>query len=215
LRAITLVCCYANYFCGFRIDSLSVLPSYITGPDATRILSICPSLQKAIKSSKAVVFGESCVFSNVFIKGIFYRLEKDMDSFGIGHSVGQGRPVNMNLGSEHKTGSGQYSDTKDLGDNDASSTGVSSDRGSKKKRGKGTGSAKGGSLEKDDDNEESIPVKGKKAHRKNKDVGSSGDVKHGGKKASEKMKESTNIFPDELIEQKVLAVAPELEELGG
>jgi len=111
-----------------------------------------------------------------------------MDSFGIGHSVGQGRPVNMNLGSEHKTGSGQYSDTKDLGDNDASSTGVSSDRGSKKKRGKGTGSAKGGSLEKDDDNEESIPVKGKKAHRKNKDAGSSGDVKHGGKKASEKMR---------------------------
>ncbi|XP_039798994.1 E3 UFM1-protein ligase 1 homolog isoform X7 [Panicum virgatum] len=53
---------------GHWIDSLSVLPSYITGPDATRILSICPSLQKAIKSSKAVLFGESCVFSNVFIK---------------------------------------------------------------------------------------------------------------------------------------------------
>jgi hypothetical protein len=49
LSAITLFCCYANNFCGFRIDSLSVLPSYITGPDATRILSICPSLQKAIK----------------------------------------------------------------------------------------------------------------------------------------------------------------------
>jgi len=201
---------------GHWIDSLSVLPSYISGPDATKILSICPSLQKAIKSSKAVVFGESCVFSNIFIKGIFDRLEKDMDSFGIRHSVGQGRPVNANLGSEHKTGSGQYSDTRDLGDNDTSSTGVSSDRGSKKKRGKGTGSTKGGSLEKDDDNEESVPVKGKKSHRKNKDAGASGDVKHGGKKASEKMKEeSTNIFPDELIEQKVLAVAPELEELGG
>ncbi|XP_066361700.1 E3 UFM1-protein ligase 1 homolog isoform X2 [Miscanthus floridulus] len=201
---------------GHWIDSLSVLPSYISGPDATKILSICPSLQKAIKSSKAVVFGESCVFSNMFIKGIFDRLEKDTDSFGIRHSVGQGRPVNANLGSEHKTGSGQYSDTKDLGDNDTSSTGVSSDRGSKKKRGKGTGSTKGGSLEKDDDNEESIPVKGKKSHRKNKDAGASGDIKHGCKKASEKMKEeSTNIFTDELIEQKVLAVAPELEELGG
>ncbi|KAF8666865.1 hypothetical protein HU200_053385 [Digitaria exilis] len=201
---------------GQWIDSLSVLPSYITGPDATKILSICPSLQKAIKSSKAVVFGESCVFSSVFIKGIFDRLEKDMDSFGIRHSVGQGRPVNMNLGSEHKTGSGQYWDTKDLDDNETSSTGVSSDRGSKKKRGKGTGSTKGGSLEKDDDNEESIPVKGKKAHRKNKDAGSSGDVKHGGKKAPEKKKdESSNIFPDELIEQKVLAVVPELEELSG
>lgn len=141
-----------------------------------------------------------------------------MDSFGIKHSVGhiQGKPMNMNLGSEHGTGSGQYSDTKDVGDNDTSSTGVSSDRGSKKKRGKGTGSNKGGALEKDDDNEENIPAKGKKAHRKNKDAGSSGDVKHSGKKASEKMKEeNTNIFPDELIEQKVLAVAPELEELGG
>jgi hypothetical protein len=149
-------------------------------------------------------------------QSIFDRLEKDMDSFGIRHSVGQGRPLNANLGSEHKTGCGQYSDTKDLGDNDTSSTGVSSDRGSKKKRGKGTGSTKGGSLEKDDDNEESIPIKGKKSHRKNKDAGASGDVKHGGKKASEKIKEeSTNIFPDELIEQKVLAAAPELEELGG
>jgi len=88
--------------------------------------------------------------------------------------------------------------------------------GQRRKGGKGTGSTKGGSLEKDDDNEESIPVKGKKSHRKNKDAGASGDIKHGCKKASEKMKEeSTNIFPDELIEQKVLAVAPELEELGG
>ncbi|KAJ1261325.1 hypothetical protein BS78_09G020700 [Paspalum vaginatum] len=201
---------------GHWIDSLSVLPSYISGSDATKILSICPSLQKAIKSSKAVLFGESCVFSIVFIKGIFDRLEKDMDSFGIRHSVGQGKPVNMNVGSEHKTGSGQHSGTKDLADNDTSSTSVSSDRATKKKRGKGTGSTKGGSLEKDDDNEESIPVKGKKSNRKNKDTGSSGDVKHGGKKASEKMKEdSANIFPDELIEQKILAVAPELEELAG
>uniref|UniRef100_A0A0D9WC36 E3 UFM1-protein ligase 1 homolog n=1 Tax=Leersia perrieri TaxID=77586 RepID=A0A0D9WC36_9ORYZ len=201
---------------GQWIDALSVLPSYITGPDATKILSLCPSLQKAVKSSKAVVFGESCVFSNAFIKGIFDLLEKEMDSFGIKHSAGQGKPLNVIPSSEHKIGSGQFSESKDLGDNDTSSTGASSDRGPKKKRGKGSGSAKGVTLEKDDDYEESIPVKGKKAHRKNKDAGSSGDAKHGGKKASEKTKEeNTNIFPDELIEQKVLTVAPELEELGG
>ncbi|KAF6993216.1 hypothetical protein CFC21_010139 [Triticum aestivum] len=200
---------------GQWIDSLSILPSYISGPDATKILSLCPSFQKAAKSSKAVLFGGSCVFSNVFIKGIFDQLEKEIDSFGIKHSAGQGTPVNMNSSSEHRAGSVQYSDTKDFGDNDASSTGASSDRGPKKKRGKATGSAKGGAVEKDDD-EEIIPVKGKKAHRKNKDIGSSGDAKRGGKKAPEKPKEeNTNIFPDELIEQKVLAVAPELEELGG
>ncbi|GJN07978.1 hypothetical protein PR202_ga25859 [Eleusine coracana subsp. coracana] len=145
---------------GHWIDSLSVLPSYISGPDATKILSLCQSLQRAVKSSKAVVFGESCVFSSVFIKNIFDRLEKEMDSFGIKYSVGQGKPMNVNVGSEQRTGSG--SDTKDLGDNDASSTGVLSDRGSKKKRGKGAGSNKGGALLKDDDNDESIPVKGKK-----------------------------------------------------
>uniref|UniRef100_A0ACD5ZQH3 Uncharacterized protein n=1 Tax=Avena sativa TaxID=4498 RepID=A0ACD5ZQH3_AVESA len=195
---------------GQWIDSLSVLPSYISGPDATKILSLCPSFQKAAKSSKAVLFGESCVFSNVFIKGIFDRLEKEIDSFGIRHIAGQGTPMNMNLST-----SAQYSDTKDIGDNDTSST-VSSDRGPKKKRGKASGSAKGGSLEKDDDSEEIIPVKGKKSHRKNKDAGSSGDAKRGSKKASEKPKEeNTNIFPDELIQQKVLAVAPELEELAG
>ncbi|XP_040380385.1 E3 UFM1-protein ligase 1 homolog isoform X2 [Oryza brachyantha] len=198
------------------IDALSVLPSYITGPDATKILSLCPSLQKAIKSSKAVVFGESCVFSNAFIKGIFDRLEKQIDSFGIKHSAGQEKLLNPTPSSEHRIGSGQFSDVKDLGDNDASSTGASSDRGPKKKRGKVSGSTKGITLEKDDENDESIPIKGKKAHRKNKDAGSSGDAKHGGKKASEKTKEeNTNIFPCELIEQKVLTVAPELEELGG
>ncbi|KAL6598610.1 hypothetical protein ACP70R_046309 [Stipagrostis hirtigluma subsp. patula] len=186
---------------GHWIDSLSVLPSYISGPDAT-------------KSSKAVVFGESCVFSNIFIKGIFDRLEKEMDSFSVKQSIGQGKPINMNQGSEHRTGSGL--DTKDHGDNDTSSASVSADKGTKKKRGKVTGSAKGGAFEKDDDNEESVPAKGRKAHRKNKDVGSSADVKHGGKKTSEKMKEeNTNIFCDELIEKKILAVVPELEELGG
>jgi E3 UFM1-protein ligase 1 len=136
-----------------------------------------------------------------------------MDSFGIKHNVGQGKPVNIIVAGEQRTESGL--DTKYLGDNDTSNTGASSDRGSKKKKGKGSGSVKGGWLEKDDRNEESIPVKGKKGHKKNKDAGPSGDVKHG-KKSSEKMKEkSTNIFPNELIEQKVLAVAPELEELGG
>ncbi|XP_047095746.1 E3 UFM1-protein ligase 1 homolog isoform X1 [Lolium rigidum] len=199
---------------GQWIDSLSVLPSYISGPDATKILSLCPSFQKAAKSSKAVIFGESCVFSNVFIKSIFDRLEKEIDSFGIRHIADQGNPMNMNSST-----SAQYSNTKDIGDNDTSSTtsaGVSADRGPKKKRGKVAGSAKGGSLEKDDDSEEIIPVKGKKSHRKNKDAGSSGDAKRGGKKTSEKPKEeNTNIFPDELIQQKVLAVAPELEELSG
>ncbi|KAM0911298.1 hypothetical protein ACQ4PT_013564 [Festuca glaucescens] len=190
---------------GQWIDSLSVLPSYISGPDATKILSLCPSFQKAAKSSKAVLFGESCVFSNVFIKSIFDRLEKEIDSFGIRHIADQGNPMNMNSST-----SAQYSNTKDIGDNDTS------DRGPKKKRGKVAGYAKGGSLEKDDDSEEIIPAKGKKSHRKNKDAGSSGDAKRGGKKTSEKPKEeNTNIFPDELIQQKVLAVAPELEELAG
>ncbi|KAL5230592.1 hypothetical protein ABZP36_029368 [Zizania latifolia] len=159
---------------GQWIDSLSVLPSYISGPDATKILSLCPSLHKAIKSSKAVVFGESCVFSNAFIKGVFDQLEKEMDSFGIKHSAGQGKPLNMNPSSEHSVGSDQLSDTKDPGDNDTSSTGVSSDKVPKKKRGKVVGSAKSVTLEKDDDNEKNIPVKGKKAHRKNKDASSSG-----------------------------------------
>lgn len=148
-------------------------------------------------------------------QGILDRLEKEIDSLGIKPNAGQGTPMNMSSSSEHRTGSAQYSDTKEVGDNDTSST-VSSDRGSKKKRGKVAGSAKGGAHEKDDDIEEIIPVKGKKAHRKNKDAGSSGDAKRGGKKTSEKPKEeSTNIFPDELIQKKVLSVAPELEELGG
>nr|XP_023875221.1 E3 UFM1-protein ligase 1 homolog isoform X2 [Quercus suber] len=59
-----------------RIDSLSVLPASFGPQDAFKIMSLCPSVQLAIKSNKALIFGESYVFSNGFVK-----VETLMDAF--------------------------------------------------------------------------------------------------------------------------------------
>ncbi|KAL0369751.1 UNVERIFIED_CONTAM: E3 UFM1-protein ligase 1 [Sesamum angustifolium] len=53
---------------GSWIDSLTILPASFTPQDASKILSLCPSVQKALKSSKAQLLGESYVFSDVLVK---------------------------------------------------------------------------------------------------------------------------------------------------
>ncbi|KAL0417800.1 UNVERIFIED_CONTAM: E3 UFM1-protein ligase 1 [Sesamum radiatum] len=68
---------------GSWIDSLTILPASFTPQDASKILSLCPSVQKALKmifrvitrllfqSSKAQLLGESYVFSDALVKCLF------------------------------------------------------------------------------------------------------------------------------------------------
>lgn len=188
------------------IDTLSVLPSYIGGQDVSKILSLCPSVQRAVKTSKAVILGESCLFSNIYIKDMFDQMEKELDTLSYTSHAGQ--RLSNDLTNEPKVGlsSVQYSESEEIGDNLGSSNSVSG-KGSKKKRGRQTGP----------DNLENLPTKVKKNQRKNKDASAlnASDAKSGVKKGSDKVKEDNlNIISEEWIVQRILTLAPDLGELG-
>ncbi|KAJ0979416.1 hypothetical protein J5N97_014890 [Dioscorea zingiberensis] len=202
---------------GNWIDCLSVLPAYIGSSDASKILSLCPSIQKAIKSSKAVILGETCVFSNVCIKDMFDRMEKEMDALIYKNPYAQGPSSELSTASESKFSSpGQHSDQKEVGD-DASSRQVV-EKGSKKKRGRNAGSMKPGVSEDDPDIQENFAGKTKKNLRKSKGTGSSDvpDTKASVKKGLDKGKDdSLNIPSEEWIMERILAISPDLEDMGG
>ncbi|XP_020085876.1 E3 UFM1-protein ligase 1 homolog isoform X1 [Ananas comosus] len=196
---------------GNWIDCLSVLPAFIAGQDASKMLSLCPSIQKAIKSSTAVILGDTCVFSNNFIKGIFEQLEKEMDAFT---HASQGLDLHSASVPKVGPGSSQRLESKEQADDEDSNISASEER-PKKKRGKPT---KASTVEKDSDSLDSMPNKGKKNQRKNKDSSSfvSSDAKVGSTKSSDKAKENKSNAPsEEWMMQRVLNLAPELEEVGG
>lgn len=111
-------------------------------------------------------------------------------------------------------GSSQRLESKELADDEDSNISASEER-PKKKRGKPT---KASTVEKDSDSLDSMPNKGKKNQRKNKDSSSfvSSDAKVGSTKSSDKAKENNSNAPsEEWMMQRVLNLAPELEEVGG
>ncbi|WOK93753.1 hypothetical protein Cni_G02454 [Canna indica] len=202
---------------GNWIDARSILPAYVGGQDASKVLSLCPSLQRAIKSSQAIIFGESCVFSGTFVKDLFERVEKEMDTLAI-VNLSQGLHSSIRSSNSVKVGvnSGQNTESKEMGD-DVSSKHNVPEKGTKKRKGKLTGSAKGAS-EDNIENQENLPGKAKKNQRKNKDTGSldAPAAKSVARKGSGKSKEDNlNVPSDDWIKQKILLLSPELEELGG
>lgn len=112
---------------------------------------------------------------------------------------------------------GQNTEQKEIGD-DLGSKHNAPEKGGKKKKGKHTGSAKTGGSEDNLENQENLPSKFKKNQRKNKNAGSldAFDAKSIAKKSSGKSKDDSLDVPSEdWIKQKILLLAPELEELGG
>ncbi|GFZ17968.1 hypothetical protein Acr_26g0012370 [Actinidia rufa] len=65
------------------IDSLLILPASFGSQDASKILSNCQSVQVALKSNKAILLGESYVFSAGFVKDLFDSMEKEMETFSL------------------------------------------------------------------------------------------------------------------------------------
>lgn len=112
---------------------------------------------------------------------------------------------------------GQNTEQKEIGD-DVGSKHNAPEKGGKKKKGKHTGSAKAGASEDNLESQENLPSKFKKNQRKNKNAGSldAFDAKSISKKSSGKSKDDSLDVPSEdWIKQKILLLAPELEELGG
>ncbi|OVA03560.1 E3 UFM1-protein ligase 1 [Macleaya cordata] len=196
------------------IDSLSVLPAFVGSQDAYKLLSLCPSVQRALKSTNALILGDSCVLSNAFIKDVFDRLEKEMHTFSFSRSAGE----ELHVVNEAKGGhdSGGFSQSNEVADESAGSKPVS-EKGSKKKRGKTTGNAKAGAAESVPDSLENLPTKAKKNQRKSKEANFSqvSEKKSGAKKDSDKMKEENlNIPSEDWIMEKILMLIPDIEEQG-
>ncbi|CAN1283107.1 E3 UFM1-protein ligase 1 homolog [Linum perenne] len=181
---------------GSWIDSLSVLPTSFGSQDASKILSLCPSYQSALKENKGLILGDSFVFSNAFLKDLYDRVEKEAEKFTLSSSSG---PTVTDESAKETKGSGRSTELNE----------TVNDR--KKKKGKSSGLKAEESITEDD----YIPTKGKKNQRKGKGAasGQASDTKTGAKKDSVKVQEGNDVYPsEEWIIEKILSLIPDLEE---
>ncbi|CAN1847068.1 E3 UFM1-protein ligase 1 homolog [Linum perenne] len=181
---------------GSWIDSLSVLPTSFGSQDASKILSLCPSYQSALKENKGLILGDSFVFSNAFLKDLYDRVEKEAEKFALSSSSG---PTVTDESAKETKGSGRSTELNE----------TVNDR--KKKKGKSSGLKAEESITEDD----YIPTKGKKNQRKGKGAasGQASDTKTGAKKDSVKVQEGNDVYPsEEWIIEKILSLIPDLEE---
>ncbi|EEF30558.1 E3 UFM1-protein ligase 1 homolog [Ricinus communis] len=187
---------------GSWIDSLSVLPTSFGSQDASKLLSVCPSVQSALKGTKGIVLGDSYIFSNDFVKSIYDRMEKEMDAFSLSGSSGAVLSDGLSL----------VRDVKFRNDSGGSSQLSETGNEKRKKKGKSAGT-KATDIPEDEDY---IPTKSKKNQRKGKDASFQvSDTKTGGKKDLAKMQEdSLNVPSEEWVMQKILTLVPDFEEQG-
>ncbi|XP_061354070.1 E3 UFM1-protein ligase 1 homolog isoform X2 [Gastrolobium bilobum] len=197
-------------------DSLSLLPSSFTPQDASKMLSICQSVQLALKSNNAHIFGDFYVFSSSFMKEICDRVMKELETLGFSGSSGTTISGDLQVAGEAKVGydSSRFNESNEM----ASDGGASrhADKGSKKKKGKGTGNAVANLSESGPDNQEQTSTKSKKSQKRGKDTSSqTADSKSGCRKESLKMKEDNLSTPsEEWIMQKISTLIPDFEEQG-
>ncbi|CAI9105271.1 OLC1v1004161C1 [Oldenlandia corymbosa var. corymbosa] len=200
---------------GSWVDALSVLPSSFSSQDASKVLSLCPSVQNALKSNKAIILGDSYVFSNGFLQVLFDRLENDTETLNLDPSASLG------LSDSSQTNNDASSNDALSGSNETGKLGLSGkqapDKGSKKKKGKSMGNSKMEAAEVDLDYQETAPTKSKKNQKKSKVASSShaSDSRPGAKKDNDKTKEdSLNCISEEWLIQKIKPMVPDIEEQG-
>ncbi|KAK1373663.1 E3 UFM1-protein ligase 1-like [Heracleum sosnowskyi] len=176
---------------GSWIDSLTVLPAAFASQDASKILSLCPSIQVALKSNEVHILGDSYVFSKGFVKNLFDSLDKESQTSSLSALFGTQAP-------------------------ESSDTSIDSKDRSKKKRGKSSGNAKTGAAENSPDNQEPVPNKSKRNQKKGKAMAAQvSDLKPGAKKNADKMTgDNINIFPERLLIERINKLVPEFEEQG-
>ncbi|CAA6654863.1 unnamed protein product [Spirodela intermedia] len=188
---------------GNWIDCLSVLPASIDPLDASKLLSLSSSVQRALKSEKAVILGESCVFSSTYVKDLFEKMEKELETLSYNLSAGQMLEYH------------QSSVSSEVDVDDAAGKHIP-EKGSKKKKGKLTGSAKTVMSESDPSSQENISTRSKKNQRKSKEAApvAASVAKTGNTRVVGKVEESQNIPSEEWVMQRIMTLAPDLEEIG-
>lgn len=197
-------------------DSLSLLPSSFTPQDASKMLFLCQSVQLALKSNKAHIFGDIYVLSSSFMKDICDRMVKELETLAISRSLGTVKPGDLPIATEVKAGydSSRLSESSEMASDGGSNK--HADKGSKKKKGKATGNALANQSESGPDKQEHTSTKSKKNQRRGKDTSSqTSDSKPGSRKESLKMKEDDLSSPsEEWIMEKITALIPDFEEQG-
>ncbi|MBA0622808.1 hypothetical protein Godav_008315 [Gossypium davidsonii] len=200
---------------GSWLDSLSLLPTSFGAQDASKILSLSPSVQSALKANKALIVGDSYLFSSSFVKDVYDRVEKELETLSHSGSSTIILSDDSHMVKEAKAGkdlskSSEPVETVTESGNKKRGT----EKGSKKKKGKSSG-ARTVSAEGDSENEDYIPTKSKKNQKKGKDTSSSqvADLRKVAKKDSIKAQEE-NVPSDEWLMQKLEALLPDFEEQG-
>lgn len=199
--------------CGSWIDSLSVLPASFVSQDAHKMLSLCPSVQTALKDNKALILGDSYVFSTAFVKDLYERMEKDMDTISLSGSMSTGLTDDWHATKVAKSGQETSGTPADFNDaiSESGSNKPATDRGSKKKKGKINTNSKASAADNNSDNPEPVPAKSKKNQRKGKVTSSS----TGSDPKSNKIKEeSSGMFTEEELCQKITELVPDFEDQG-
>ncbi|PPD88494.1 hypothetical protein GOBAR_AA38740 [Gossypium barbadense] len=200
---------------GSWLDSLSLLPTSFGAQDASKILSLSSSVQSALKAKKALIVGDSYLFSSSFVKDVYDRVEKELETLSHSGSSTIILSDESHMVKEAKAGkdlskSSEPVETVTESGNKKRGT----EKGSKKKKGKSSG-ARTVSAEGDSENEDYIPTKSKKNQKKGKDTSSSqvADLRKVAKKDSIKAQEE-NVPSDEWLMQKLEALLPDFEEQG-
>ncbi|CAI8608903.1 unnamed protein product [Vicia faba] len=197
-------------------DSLSLLSSSFTPQDASKMLFLCQSVQLALKSNKAHIFGDFYVLSSSFMKDICDCTVKELETLAVSRSLGTVKPGDLPIANEVKAGydSSRLSVSSEMASDSGSNK--HADKGPKKKKGKATGNALANQSESGADNQEHTSTKSKKSQRKGKDTSSqTSDSKQGSRKESLKMKEDNLSSPsEEWIMEKITALVPDFEEQG-
>ncbi|XP_042067993.1 E3 UFM1-protein ligase 1 homolog isoform X2 [Salvia splendens] len=199
--------------CGSWIVSLTILPTSFTSQDASKVLSFCPTVQRALKSGKAHILGESYILSDTFVKNLFDSIQKEMENISLAEHTAVGPSDGSHLIKDARQGNDDSSNLTDQ-DEYGNQNGIgksASEKGSKKKKGKATGNVKAGSAESGMELHESTKKKQKKG--KANPGAQVSDPKSGSKKDTERLDQPSFLSEKSLI-KKIMSMIPDLEEQG-
>ncbi|CAM8939931.1 unnamed protein product [Rhodiola kirilowii] len=192
---------------GTWFDALSVLPTSFGLQDASKILSLCQSVNTALKSNKALTFGESYIFSDIFIKDLFTRLEKEMETISFSGSAVDDHTLVKEAKGGHDPGRSTMMENANENGNK-----LGNEKVSKKKKGKSAANAKNSAAEVSLDNQDSVSTKSKRNQKKGKES-QAPESKGGPKSLVDKAKEQ-NIPSEEWVMEKIMKMVPDFEEQG-
>lgn len=207
---------------GGWLDCLSILPTSIGTQDAAKLLTLCPSVQKAIKSTTTTVLADTCVVSNDFMKALFSLLEKDTENF-IREKIASSQKIQKSQPSNFESNDAAIEQCQiaevdpDEGHFTVINGKGATEKGAKKKKGKDVSLSKATLVENVDDNQTSKGGKNKKKQGKTKGGSTlpARGAKSGQHKGSGKVGNDDFDLPsEEWMMERLLKWQPDLEGAG-